>query len=193
MHFFNKAMMGRGQRLVQGSVSSQGSLSVPPGVFGVTFTGRGGEGTSTYNPGQAAVDGYASVMTAFYGYQNYPSTIPYPNYPGSIYNSALTFYAPLININYPYISYDNPSYGSGATYMVQSTGQSYIAPYYTYTTGPSTTSSSAISTSGSLTWNGNYGAGLPSPTNQTMTLNGQGGSISYAAASGTTLAYEYWE
>lgn len=214
MHFFNKAMMGRGLRLVQGSAASQGSLSVPPGVFDVKFTGQGGAGTNTYNPGQAyiapAAGGYWYRYQYAYGGSS-ASSFPSFNYgPDQLFapSQLITGSGHVLNL----ISGTPSSPGATAVYrrdgavndhyyfegalqyyQAPVAGQPYIAPYYTYTTGPSTTSSSAIQTSGSLAWNGNYGAGLPTPTSQTMFLNGQGGSISYNVAAGATLAYEYWE
>ena len=102
-----------------------------------------------------------------------PATDAVPGYSESIYDAN----GSLMTLR---VYYDSTVYGATA-------GQSYIAPYYTYTTGPSTTATLNGVTN---TWTGGYG-GAGSPSSQPLSSTGSGQTLTYSVGSGGYLVYEY--
>lgn len=214
--------MGRGPRLVQGSTTG-GALQIPAGVLSVKITGQGGAGTSTYNPGQpyvAETQGYIDFIANFVYYgespmnplpSGAPSSISgrlYKNQWGSIINAYISTSIGMVycqfvggdtfgpircigEFNGSTIQYGNGSITADVQY---NPGQAYIAPWYTHTTGQQSWAWFSHDSGTQYTWNGNYGSGYPPPQQYTVTLPGTSEvTLNSFAASGTTLAYEYWE
>lgn len=205
-------MAGKGV-MVSGTLSGSGNLSIPAGASLITLVGQGGTGTSTYNAGQAYVapyDGYRNLTnTSYYGFNIIlaPATI------GANQTSVSVQYRYYSNPNEPYLtttlsqktttqfgpaSGDNTAYSYDGSLMVlevyyswppvgATPGQSYIAPYWTYTTGPSTTATLNGTT---RTWVGGYG-GAGAQSTQTIQPNVAAQSLSYSIGSGGNLSYSY--
>lgn len=77
------------------------------------------------------------------------------------------------------------------TVSISGTVTAAVSPYYT--TGTSTTTSSAQSTNGaSKTWASHAAAGNPAAYDQYFTFGGSGGTVTYSVAAGTSLQYDYF-
>lgn len=210
---------GKGASAITGTLSGNGSLSIPQGVTSISLTGRGGNGGNNYwyNPGQAyiAPSGYNAGQPYIppsyswyspYGYseasggtynQGYPTSNPGPGAaPTSASDSKVVKWQRFDGTLY-YVSIE-------VWYSQQtSAGQSYIAPYYTnpgqaYIApssggGPYTgTSSTATLNSSTKTWVGGYDSGGVGPTTtQELISTGAGQSLSYSVASDGALSYSY--
>lgn len=71
-------LAGKGRVTVTGSLSGSGSLSIPAGVTSITFTGQGGAGTTTYNPGQGSAS-YPGGLPPYSAGQAYQAESYTPN------------------------------------------------------------------------------------------------------------------
>lgn len=149
--------------------------TLTPSSFVVTNSGSGWTGAPS-----TITDNIGRVFD-FQDYQNYidaryyrlASPGVYPTYAGSVSIVG---------------QQGNASYPSGLpAYVPASSGQSYIAPSYTYTTGSPTTATLNGATN---TWAGGYG-GAGTPSSQPLSSTGAGQTLTYNVGSGGYLTYSY--
>ena len=136
--------------------TSSQSVSLPSDATEITITGKGGAGTSVYNPGQEYIAPSGPITERILYWQWIQSSIEIKSYP--IYSSSIPpqpSYAPSYEgqsvgeyrysetngvdwYNYHQCSWVASGYNGPVTGYTNP-GQPYIAPTTTYTTGPSTT------------------------------------------------------
>ena len=174
--------------LTDQTYTSSQSVTLPSDATEITITGKGGAGSSTYNPGQAYIppSGPIYEQTLFWGVTSgrYEGASTYPLYPTD-YTNTKPYNPPSYlgqiggSFNYSGSSgtmWDNYSGaqwvalsgGTGTTIICYTNpGQPYIAPSTTYSTGPSTTVT--INTK-VFTFTGGYG-GEATPSTQYFYVN----------------------
>ncbi len=157
-----------------GTLTGDGTLSIPKGVFKIYQTGTGGSGTTTTVPGY-----YTQTTTQVFSHYS-----PWPS------NYLLASY---------WVSLGLPA--SNATLFQNSPGQ---ANYTNQTTNvwnpPVTTNAAGVATTSALggvtkTWAGGAsGAGNAGTTNaQPHTIsNGVASSLTYSASTGGSITYTYY-
>ena len=161
------------------------TITIPADASIITLTGKGGTGTSTYNAGQPYIAPSPGTLTwAGIGNSELASRTSTPLYEvrnGAPYPTYSPSYDGQLASTGSWSAYDSspaPSFPEGsyvnysttrwtATTVGQTAGQPYIAPYYTYTTGPGTSATYAGQT---YTFAGGYG-GAATASTQILYLN----------------------
>jgi len=159
-----------------GTLTGDGTLSIPKGVFKIYQTGTGGSGTSTTVPGY-----YTYTTTSVFSHYS-----PWPaNY------SLVSFWAG--------IGVADPAWS--ANYFANSPGRAVHTDVTTSRWNPATSSHAAgVATTSALggvtrTWAGGAsGAGNAGTTNaQPHTIsNGVASSLTYSAGTGGSITYTYY-
>lgn len=199
----NCLLAGKGSVVVNGSLSGSGSLSIPAGVTSVSLTGAGGTGTQTYNPGQpyiAPFPVYSTTLTwithdngtvvSYTSSPLYPVTTDWvqPAYSPSYFDELASVYTSPYNNSYSLYQNMYVNWYAGYAYLYTDPGQPYIAPYYTYYYGPSTTATLNAVTD---TWTGGYGVVQGPTSTQNLASNGLGQTLTYSIGTGGFLNYSY--
>lgn len=167
--------------LVDQTYTSSQTVQLPADATEITITGKGGAGSSTYNPGQSGTSNvnyytYSALETTFTSDMLYtepngslPPTAPNPSgyqYLGETTSTHGVVWGQLSSNNVYIYRTGYLSWKLVSTSLI-STGQPYIAPSTTYTTGPSTTVT--INTK-VFTFAGGYG-GEATPSTQYFYVN----------------------
>lgn len=157
-----------------GTLTGDGTLSIPKGVFKIYQTGTGGSGTTTTVPGY-----YTQTTTSVFSHYN-----PYPaSY--SLASFWVSIGLPASNAN---LFIGNP----GTPVYVNQTTNVWNPPVNTNAVGVATTSALGGVTK---TWAGGAsGAGNAGTTNAQphTTSNGVASSLTYSAGTGGSITYTYY-
>ncbi len=171
--------------LVDQTYTSSQTVQIPADATEITITGKGGTGSSTYNPGQEYIapsgpiterilywDWRTSYGLSVTSYPLYPTSVPsQPSYAPSYEGQSVSGYTYSQTngkdwYNFPECAWVASGYNGPVTGYTNP-GQPYVAPSTTYTTGPSTTVT--INTK-VFTFAGGYG-GAATPSTQYFYVN----------------------
>lgn len=189
--------------IFSGPLTGSGTLTIPESAILVSLTGKGGNGTQIYNPGQPAIASqpiFSDQLGLGWLAQNV-SSVPSssPSYPPYDYWSTQPSGQPS---DAGEITTTNFSTGSGSSFLDYTLtfvsayyypiigftpSQPYIAPFYEIITGANTTATLGSST---VTWDGGVGINAVQST-QTLTSTIQNDVLTYSVGSGGELTYTY--
>lgn len=179
-----------------------GSALIPSSItVSITWAAYDAAAAASQSPitSSSGLSGYPSTVTDqfniprdFVGAVDFGLGVAYqPGYlnvnlgygPAGGYGYVGEIYASSGSRGQPYIApTGNPSYPSGLP--------PYQAAYTAYTYGPNTT---ATLNGVTRTWTGGYGSVAGTESQQTLTSNGLGQSLSYDVGSGGSLSYSYYK